>query len=249
MNWKKKYKFLLEQQAREQAWSASQAEKQMQFQHYESSTAHQREVADLQAAGLNPVLSSGGTGASTGSGAQAQADSILPELMQILQSSVSHGGGGRTVVNVENGDEKTYKEGEGEYGVKYGRKVAPAHSVTSATSKPKDDDKVPYKEAKRNYNILKKDISAELDRFMDTVRDTKVNLSVSSNCVARAMTRSTLGEIADDLGALKTLASNSGKAVSKAMIRTHEAFMKVVNKEVNKLPKDMQKNFWNDYYR
>lgn len=55
-------------------WSAEQAMKQMEFQERMSNTAHQREMADLKASGLNPVLSAK-SGATSPSGAMGNFDS------------------------------------------------------------------------------------------------------------------------------------------------------------------------------
>lgn len=60
------------QNAKAMEFSASEAAKSRDWQKLMSDTAHQREIKDLQAAGLNPVLSAmGGNGAAVTSGAAA----------------------------------------------------------------------------------------------------------------------------------------------------------------------------------
>lgn len=134
-------------------FSAFEAAKNRNWQQYMSDTAHQREVRDLKAAGLNPVLSAmGGNGAAvtsgatasgyTSSGGQASADtsantalvSLLGAMLQ-AQSSIANSAtsaiSNLAVADKYNAASK-YAADLGLYGVKYSSDQSSAATRYSA---------------------------------------------------------------------------------------------------------------------
>ena len=87
------------QSAANSAFNAEQAQKNRDFQLYMSNTAHQREVQDLQNAGLNPILSAN-SGASTGTGSVASADTSSASGYGALASTALNNAASITMANI-----------------------------------------------------------------------------------------------------------------------------------------------------
>lgn len=97
---------------------AAEAQKNRDWQEYMSNTAHQREVEDLHAAGLNPASMDGGAGASTPQGAQGHADSSGNGILQFLGAMARSAVGAvmtRKMIEAGAADHGEYRKMMGEY--------------------------------------------------------------------------------------------------------------------------------------
>lgn len=96
------------------ASNATQAQKQMDFQERMSNSAHQREVDDLRAAGLNPILSAN-TGASVPSGASgsavtAQMQNARPDFSHAVSSAIEALTAKQNLANLKQQNENLVKQ-------------------------------------------------------------------------------------------------------------------------------------------
>ena len=82
--------------------SKKETQRNRDWQERMSNTAHQREVADLRAAGLNPILTAtGGSGASTGTGAMASFSNPYADVDDAFNSARNYAGIERQKLKIE----------------------------------------------------------------------------------------------------------------------------------------------------
>lgn len=205
-------------------WSAEQVQKQMDFQREMSDTAHQREMRDLQAAGLNPILSAK-SGATSPSGAAAQPDTNITSALSSLFSTMLDIQSDNAKANLLNAARGS-GQGSGATGAYYGSSASSSYynrDVTVLTLealgfRPSDAEKI----AMTGERIMQSDLGQAVTQAINKVTGSVSNAAktvgnVVSNAVSQIKENATVSNfVAGTQKIANSVATGVSNAISSA---------------------------------
>lgn len=226
-------------------FNAKQAQLNRDWQEKMSNTAHQREVADLKAAGLNPVLSAmNGNGAATTSGATASADTSGNSALTGLLSALVQG-----YVSMEN--QRVSAQNNLAVAEKYNQMSKYTAELGSATTleanKRQVEAQIALGKLNANVALSTANIQATTSRFVAQLQS-QTNLSVAQINKAAAIVSAQLHSEATRYAAQQSSAATRYSARQNYLSQQNVANINAaVNRELNKANIDANFDFAESY--